>query len=419
MAAAFGRQVPIYLLTFDKSGNCTSPQSASHLIDALAAGRGRDVLSYSHGWNNDFPTAMERYQLFIEGVSALAVGHGDRLPDEFDPVFVGILWPSTALTFGSENAPNIAGDMPRALVDDLAGDDSVEANALLAGAGGGEAKRAERLAEIMAAHIEDPDDAGEHGGRVQGEDLLEAARALAEREGEAGGGSFDDFGSAAEGEANEAQAAGLLGSLDPRWILRAATVLQMKSRAGIVGRGVGPLIRSILSLQHTRLFLIGHSYGAKVVVSALAAEAPPRRAEAVLLLQPAVSRLCFAEDLGDGTEGGFRKILDRVVKPIVTTYSRRDIPLFRIFHLVARRASDVGEVQALGEPSRYAALGGYGPGGCVSGECVNSAFADPPTPYAWPSTPARVVALDGADTIGGHGDVAKRPIFWAMLNLLR
>lgn len=230
-------------------------------------------------------------------------------------------------------------------------------------------------------------------------------------------GSFDDFGTATEPDA-VVTAAGLFEYLDPRWLVRVATVLSMKSRAGIVGKGAAALVDRILELDQPRLTLIGHSYGAKVVMSALAVNPPKRPAHAAALLQPAVSRLCFASNIGDGRAGGFRANLSRVELPIVTTYSRRDLALYRLFHLAARRKEDLGEAQLAAE-SRFAALGGYGPDGCPPGEVVVEYLVAPPHRYAWPPPPARITAFNGADAISGHGDVANDRVLAAVLSLLR
>jgi hypothetical protein len=192
----------------------------------------------------------------------------------------------------------------------------------------------------------------------------------------------------------------------------------MKTRAGIVGRGIANLVGRILALPAPRLYLVGHSYGAKVVMSALATRAVARPADAVMLLQPAVSHLCFAENVGDGHPGGFRAALARVRKPVFVTYSNDDIPLHRLFHLAARRKEDVGELQPLGAPSRYAALGGYGPSGCATNECVGRHFAAPPALDAVPGPPARIVAFDGTGIITGHGVVHGPQVMWALCSLL-
>jgi pimeloyl-ACP methyl ester carboxylesterase len=76
-------------------------------------------------------------------------------------------------------------------------------------------------------------------------------------------------------------------------VIRLASVYQMKDRAGRVGAsGVRELLEDLLAKNETaRLHLLGHSYGAKVLLSALATATlmPGRKAHSMLLLQPAVS----------------------------------------------------------------------------------------------------------------------------------
>ncbi len=429
--AAFGTQMPYYVLTFDKDGRCTSPRTADDLVERLRGGVARDVILYSHGWNNDYPTAIGRYDIFLQRLSAAALGNPGTLPSGFSPVFVGIVWPSTALTFGFENAPDIAAAAgPEALAAEASAD-ADEAAQLLGAIGeadrdevarlldqdGIDEAAAARLAQLIAPCLDDtayeiPDEPG------AAEDLLEAWRSEPTPDAKPAG-SLTQFGTANAGaEAGDVQAAGLLDNLDPRWIVRVATVLLMKTRAGVVGKGVAGLVERILALPGPRLHLVGHSYGAKVVMSALAAKPPPRPAEAVMLLQPAVSHLCFAEDTGDGRPGGFRRALDHIRKPLLVTWSRNDLPLRRLFHLAARRKSDVGEVQVLGAPSRYWALGGFGPSNCAEGECQARVFAQPPQANALPAPPARIVAFDGSGVITGHDDVHNAKVIWAMCGLL-
>ena len=84
----------------------------------------------------------------------------------------------------------------------------------------------------------------------------------------------------------------------------------------------------------------------------------------MLLLQAAVNRWCFAKDVaGTGRTGGYNPVLNRVEKPIMTTFSAYDEPLTKVFHL-AMRGGHLGEpdIAALGDPELYGALGGFGPG---------------------------------------------------------
>jgi pimeloyl-ACP methyl ester carboxylesterase len=226
--------------------------------------------------------------------------------------------------------------------------------------------------------------------------------------------------------------AGALSFLDPRAIVRLATVLQMKDRAGTVGAvGVGPLLRDLLAAGEgtARVHLVGHSYGGKVVLAALCHQPLPRPVNSLLLLQPAVSYLCFAAAVPDlGRPGGYRTALERVELPIMTTFSARDFPLTRVFHLAVRRWSDLGEgpvaaparepglPRAALAPNRYAALGGYGPGGCSAGECSEIAMRAPGEHYDLGPDQPRLLALRGDDYIADHGDVGIPATWWALLN---
>jgi len=165
-----------------------------------------------------------------------------------------------------------------------------------------------------------------------------------------------------------------------------------------------------------RISLVGHSYGAKVVLSALCnGPAPSRPVDSVLLLQPALSCYAFTASL-DGHVGGYRPALDRVREPIVTTYSRNDIPLTRFFHLAVRRKSDLAEARIAGQPpSKFAALGGFGPQG-VDAEWIDMPAEGKPYPLA---ADRRVIAVDGTRFISGHGAVETPETAWTLLSQVR
>jgi hypothetical protein len=416
---AFGVQVPYYVIRFDKDGACLSPQAVAHLISAT--GNYSPVLVYSHGWNNDFPTSTALYDRFLAGLSAMAAAN-PPLPYSFKPLFIGISWPSTALTFGAENGPDIAaavaGEEVAALLQALPEGARAEAAAML-GQEGIAIEDARRLAGWVAETLGGEADTDVGGAALASDDIL-SGWALGAADGPEQGG-FDDFG-VGGGQVGDIQAAAWPEFLDPRWVVRLATVLIMKDRAGVVGaNGVADLIGRLLDETDARVFLFGHSYGCKVVMTALSvlsAGPPARKVSGVLLLQPAVSRLCFAEDAGGGTQGGYVRALPLADKPILATYSDQDFPLTKIFHIVARRALDAGELQFAGEPSRYAALGGYGASGWKPGT-----GADIPLPAVgnWPAIApgVRLISLNGSGQISGHGDVSRAETYWAAFNLLK
>lgn len=449
-----GTTAPWYMLPFDKRGRCTAPQARAALLAEVKSGDYSDVIVFSHGWNNDWATASGRYEHFIDGYAKMRRDRELPTPDGFRPLLVGIFWPSTALILPWERAPRIAAtaraqqdaetDQENRAIEELAAlveePDLEEFYTLTRNPRPLTEAEARRLAEIMlplyrdATHADrdfDPPDPSSDD--LEPQEIVEVWRAAARAE--SGGTDVDDDGYSLDPDhddpvdpASAPMAAGFPGFLDPRQIVRLMTVYQMKDRAGVVGtRGVGPLLDEVLELQRTNgrshLHLIGHSYGGKVMLSAISATRSEKPVTSLLLVQPAVNGWCFAADVaGRGYPGGYRPVLARVSHPILTTYSRYDVPLTRFFHLAVRRRSDLGELRIAGAgqptpPSKYAALGGFGPSGLSDDECsfipIPAAGADFPF-----SVTKEVYALDSREAISGHGDISVPASWWALYSLL-
>jgi len=248
------------------------------------------------------------------------------------------------------------------------------------------------------------------------EELLQVWGSLARGAGPDREAPADDWGTA-EAPEMDLQAAGLF-KLDPRDILRAFTVYKMKDRAGTVGAlGVGPLLIDLLTATEAAFHLVGHSYGAKVLLSSICQKPLPRSVTSLLLLQPAINYLCFAKEVPNlGRPGGYRSALDRVEQPILSTFSAKDDALHRFFHLALRRSSDLGELRIAAPgaaPSIYAALGGYGPGG-LDEESAEVAIKKPGEPYELSTGTVRVWGVNAMDGIGSHSDVTNEWTFWAL-----
>jgi hypothetical protein len=166
--------------------------------------------------------------------------------------------------------------------------------------------------------------------------------------------------------------------------------------------------------------MVGHSYGCKVLLSAVCAEPLPKLVDSMLLLEPAINYLCFASQVPKvGQPGQFRPALGRVRQPILSTFSSNDAALHDLFHLAVRRRSDLGElkVAALGVvPSIYAALGGWGPGGLGPGETQEIAIKAFPDRYALDSGAVKIYGVRGDQGISSHSDVINDWTFWALYN---
>ncbi|WP_373500305.1 alpha/beta fold hydrolase [Desulfococcus sp.] len=427
-----GIEVPFYIIPFDKRGICDGPETRRHLINSVKEGAYSDIFLFSHGWNNDWSVATKRYEDFLKGYMTMRRARNLPMPSGYRPLLVGIFWPSTALVFGeSETGPKIAAADPEAmdarvaeerreireLADELPADQAGRFYELVQKPGLSEPEALE-LAKIARSFYHETDDELQTGSPLSEKEIV-SLWAAASPEAEA---DLEDFGTTGGAASEGPQAAGLgdlFKKLDPRNIVRTLTVYQMKDRAGTVGaRGVGPLLRELLAAGSSRLHLIGHSYGGKVVLSAAGfGDDLPRKVESMLLLQPAVSHLCFAQKVpGTDHPGGYREALARVNKPILTTFSAHDFPLTKTFHLALRRKDDLGEAKIAGvgdPPSKYAALGGFGPRG--AGEALID-IRDAGQPYQWPAG-TEIIGLRGTRTIKGHGDISNESTWWALYSL--
>ena len=433
---------PWYIIPFDKHGTCTGPLTRKDLLGDVSGKKFSDVFIFSHGWNNDWEAASNRYESFIAGFIKLRTQFGLEPPPDYRPLLVGIVWPSTALVMPWEQGPKFAGsddsskDAESAswqreletIGADVESDTREEFYALAQTPSLSDAQAA-RLAEILSHLVEgytqaDAEIANAETRPPSGPQLLERAKQL----GKKGSRSrvpgkiraIDDSG-------GMPQAAFGLSDLDPRGLVRTATVLQMKDRAGIVGKnGVAPLLRDTLKADSSlKVHLIGHSYGAIVVLSALC-NIPSAdfttQVSSVLLLQPAVSQWCFAADVdGEGFAGGYRPALERVSTPILTSFSKHDTPLTKMFHLAVRRDRDKGQprMAAAGaelphSPSPYAALGGFGPAGLTPEELQVVDITTPVSRYSFRDPAPKVVALRGDQAISGHGEISVPATWWAL-----
>ncbi len=123
VATAGGEHAPWYVMPFDKHGRCRAPRTRGHLIDTISSGQFSDVFLFSHGWNNDWDTATDRYRDFMDGFTTMRTEHALDVRPGYKPLLVGIIWPGTALVMPWEAAPRFAGGAPvHEPTDDRSGD---------------------------------------------------------------------------------------------------------------------------------------------------------------------------------------------------------------------------------------------------------------------------------------------------------
>ncbi|MGW2410391.1 hypothetical protein ACWCXK_38675 [Streptomyces sp. NPDC001739] len=388
---------------------------------------------FSHGWNNDWVQATGRYENFVTGYLDQLRQHspegGGRAA-----MLVGVFWPSELLVDPAHAAPVIAGPAPP---DPAVAAERQEISELAAGLDGDKAGRFYELAQRSALTEAEAAELAamflplREAGRAEDGDMdfVQAAEVVdgwrsAPPTAAAPVADLDELGYELPAPAaDNPTAAASPNVLAPREIVRALSVWQMKHRARTVGaHGVARLLQDLLRAG-PRLHLVGHSFGAQVLLTALCT--PPQLASSVrsaLLLQPAVSHLCFADQV-DGTRrpGGYRRALERVELPILSTFSSHDFALTRVYQYAMRRRGDAGEptiAAAPGEPpNRYAALGGYGPR--PLGPQIKLVYAlDPGAAYDLTPASTGVYGVNASRTISGHGDVSNQWTWWMLSQLV-
>ncbi|QNP73610.1 serine-threonine protein kinase [Streptomyces roseirectus] len=328
---------PYWQLTFDADGD-VNPAERDRLLTEAGPRGVRDLILFSHGWNNDRTRATALYRAFFAPFPHLA--------PKAKLGYVGVVWPS--MRFCDEPVP----DFPHLTVRQGVGLDDGTRRALLE-TFPGQAHAVERIAALLEQRP--PGDAalaefGELVGQLVDAVPERCAADLPEEETpalltEPVDQVCEEF----------AQALHELGgvrefSLPNPWdgakeVLRQAAYYAMKRRAGTVGeRGLGPLLGKLAaSAPGVRVHLVGHSFGGRLVSFALSGLAPGVRAvKSVTLLQGAFSHYAFA------AEGALAGRHGRVDGPVVCCHSSHDLALGTMYPLASRMAGDargaVGEV---------------------------------------------------------------------------
>ena len=389
-----------YALVFNNDGTFESKQAADDFVNDAASGDFTDVVLICHGWNTTWSEARELYESFqrhfyesygaeIQGRRLLWAGfHWHSIPDNWD--------------YG---APQILSEPSDDVISEIIGKMELHAEQW----------------ELPAYDI-DPDRLRTHlksclqsaADDANGDDDEEDEDALR---------AVDDSISKIDVEYGVAGNTKKLG----RNLRVARTVWPMKNRAGDIGRGDAATLVQRLNEAAPKIPIrgIGHSFGGHLhlaCLTKLAAAGSGRGYRSLLLLQPAVSASCFAENvLSDGTDGGFRPALAMVEQPIVSTYSRHDDVLRVEYPNGMNYREYLAEIQPkiLAAPKvageiipMHAALGGHGPR-------KSEDFADRqvlklrPERLDW-SESDDLIAVDGSQYISDHGDVDNVATAWLL-----
>lgn len=298
---------PYAELVFGEDGLPTDAAQRAASV-ALAADPGvTDLLVLSHGWNDDYPRATS---LYTNLTAALAEAGG--APPGL--AVLGIFWPAKQFDASPAVASAIAADPSHRAVFT----ESVRA-------------------QVPGAAAPGWSDPGDEQDAFFGIDPA---------------GLFDRLGGAdsvTDGIAN---------------VLDMATYYTMKARSGLVGQGLAWVLAATRQASpQVRIHLAGHSFGARVMASALVT-GPLLPVSSVTMIQGAFSHYGFARHWDGVHDGLFRPGLlgGRLAGPMVVTYSAHDEALGIAYALASRIAGQADSVLGpIGGPhDRYGALGTNG-----------------------------------------------------------
>ncbi|MBO9648253.1 MAG: hypothetical protein J7605_07055 [Variovorax sp.] len=444
---------PFWLIEFDKAGALEDAGAIDRLIADLESLKITDLFVFSHGWNNDHAAALALYDRFFGEVRKVLNTTPPKSADTRMGV-VGIVWPSILwpddaqsasmnhVMTGGGGGASMGGGPPvpaaqatpaQVLVELRKGYDDAgqlallgELTAALEASPKSEqalkdfrAKLGQLLASESAPALDSkqPDNAEGAIARLSDQKWRQLLEVLGER---AMSGQASAGGAAAFGDPFKKLWAGAKDAL------RVGTYWQMKERAGVVGqKGLGAQLLAQIAAKTggTRVHLLGHSFGARLVSFSLLGmpstlEKDRSPVKSLFLLQGAFSHFAFADQLphDQSRSGALKGMAVRVDGPLMTTFSQKDLAVGRSYP-VASFANQDDSAAAQDQVQRW---GGMGFDGAQAVSAVVQPLAQPGQKYPfakgkWLNLDGNTVIVHGGLPSGAHSDIAHPHTAWAAL----
>jgi phosphatidylserine/phosphatidylglycerophosphate/cardiolipin synthase-like enzyme len=330
--------IPYFLLAYGSDGaeRTDDPDGINHVLSArileeTSERLPSDVFIQCHGWLDNIPGAIVRYDEWIDSMADLsadisAMGSG------FSPLWIGLHWPS--LPWGQEEIPTPSALMSfttdhsrqsqllESYLERLGLRNSLDAREAL-----GTIFRANRTSPVRPYLAPDV----ERAYRT----LLDLMKFESDGMGSAPDTDMAAFDPNLALRAMQVDASPLSFSIGGSLLspLRVLSFWNMKRRARTVGEnGMHDLLKAIQSIsQRIRVHITGHSFGCIVGTSIIAGpggqQLPARSVDSLALLQGAVSLWSFADRIPATNGVGYYNAMLRgraVAGPIITTQSKYD-----------------------------------------------------------------------------------------------
>lgn len=400
-------------VAFDEDGAFVDrPSFETALATASSSGGPTDIFAFSHGWKNNFADASQTYTAVIAQMTAVADATPGLRPTPYRPLALGVIWPSKAWDESAQAAFESVGGAEGNLNTSSMAEAVYDALSPKRASPAGFRHDVMRMQQFL---VKDHLSSAERG------EFWELLRRHADKP------TISDDQSIFEPEATSASLEGVTaGDFSARDVFRTFTYWQMKKRAGVVGQiGVRTAITAAQDrFSAARVHLIGHSFGCKVMLAAVAGPGTPlpRPVQTLVLLQGAVSKEAMAEQVsGTNSPGGYHAAVEpgRVDGPIVATFSKLDKACGEAYPIGSRLAGQVGELEGLLD--RFQALGAVGARGIP--DELDHALAMQAIGGTYSFTGHGVWSVDGgtapADFITGHSDIRTPQIAWLIWSAAR
>lgn len=363
--------IPLKQISLDKAGELTKPRVWDSIQNELKEKRPSHVIVLVHGWNNNQKDSESLFSKMTELLTK-SYSSADSTPRNFRPIVIGVHWPSEI------------------------GENSFRYNIALQGV-------SLLIEQLLDKKFQSPYAALEAGlkDKENGEFAMASILAIANK-------FFPDV------DLKEF----IASKENLEKIVQVATFYRMKNRAGLVGeKGVSKLLQDIRdSCPDTSLHLVGHSFGCKVLLSALAAKECKVEPNSLILLQGAVSSQCFAEKLTgipDEPCGAYCCVLKRVKGPIVATYSSGDTELKLAYLLASKSAGHTGELTGRRFGLKLDAFHALGAKGCTEGQKVKMSEGRDGYEFG-----PGLYSMDADGVIRDHSDIRTDAVAWLIHSVL-
>jgi hypothetical protein len=375
------KEFPYFEVEFDKNGKSAKAAQVKALTNFLAEGNTTDLFVISHGWNNDMDEARRLYTSIFECVRAVLNSKDGKSLSKRKFAIMAVLWPSHKFA-EKELIPSGAAGLESPFTNDFLKQELDEMKAVFNTKKG---RATLDKAKLLIPKLEDskkartefadllrsllpkqasPDvDAAGDFSKLPGDELLQRLSkpvpVTLSKPKTGGGAARLRGGAAGVGDFFS----GIKSSA--AHMLNLITYYQMKERSGIVGStGVNDILRSIRAQNgKVKLHLVGHSFGGRLVVSAVAGndDHPPVRVDSLTLLQAAFSHYGFSKKYDGSNDGFFRKVIsDKLVSgPTLISCTDNDKAVGLAYPLASLLAGQVAA--GLGDKdNKYGGIGRNG-----------------------------------------------------------